>query len=69
MIVIKEVEIVEVSSDLTRSVHGCVDVEFLAVREWRECMRKHSGLYPACQLQFSHDTVSVFLFLVLLLQI
>ena len=48
MIVIYEIEVIEVSADLQRRCHGCVDIEIIPLRECRELLWQGVLLYRCC---------------------
>ena len=52
MVVVDQEEVIEVSADLLRRIHGCEDLKFLTVRESGEDTGNHSLLDLACHIEF-----------------
>ena len=51
MILIDQEKVVKVSAYLPGGIHGCVNVKLRPLGEWREFMRQHASLDPACHFQ------------------
>ena len=57
MVVVDQEEVIEVSADLLRRIHGCEDLKFLTVRESGEDTGNHSLLDLACHIEFCMNTL------------
>ena len=57
MVIVDQEEVIEITADFLRRVHGRIDCKFGPSRERREDVRDHTRLNPVGQAEFRRDAL------------